>query len=55
MLPGAVVLLTVWADEGALRVRVTAADDLIGPTRPGGVAAGISARCAHEVTVPDPG
>ena len=43
--PGAVMLLTVWADEGALRVRLTAADDLAGPTRPVGVAADVDKAC----------
>jgi hypothetical protein len=43
--PGAVMLLAVWADEGALRVRLTAADDLAGPTRPVGVAADVDGAC----------
>jgi hypothetical protein len=43
--PGAVMLLTVWADDGALRVRLTATDDLAGPTRPVGVAAGVDGAC----------
>ena len=43
--PGAVMLLTVWTDEDALRVRLTAADDLAGPTRPVGVAADGDGAC----------
>lgn len=43
--PGAVMLLTVWADDGALRIRLTATDDLAGPTRPVGVAAGVDGAC----------
>ncbi|MDF2979113.1 MAG: hypothetical protein K0S40_3841 [Actinomycetospora sp.] len=43
--PGAVMLLTVWADAGALRVRLTAADDLTGPSRPVGVAADVDGAC----------
>jgi hypothetical protein len=39
------MFLTVWADEGALRVRLTAADDLTGPTRPVGVAADVDGAC----------
>ncbi|GAA4896413.1 hypothetical protein [Actinomycetospora straminea] len=42
---GAVLLLTAWLDEGALRVRLTAADDLAGPSRPVGVVAGVDDAC----------
>jgi hypothetical protein len=42
---GAVMLLSVWLDEGALRVRLTAADDLEGPSRPVGVAGSVDDAC----------
>jgi hypothetical protein len=41
----AVVVLTTWIDDGGLRVRMTAADDLAGPSRPVGVAADVDAAC----------
>jgi hypothetical protein len=43
--PGAVLLLSAWLDEGALRVRLTASDDLGGPTRPLGVAGDVDGAC----------
>ncbi|MDD7936892.1 hypothetical protein PHK61_00485 [Actinomycetospora lutea] len=43
--PGAVLLLSAWVDDGALRVRLTASDDLAGPTRPVGVAGDVDGAC----------
>ncbi|MEJ2860217.1 hypothetical protein [Actinomycetospora flava] len=45
MSPGAVLLLSAWVDEGALRVRLTATDDLEGPPRPVGVAGDVEGAC----------
>ena len=42
---GAVLLLSAWLDEGALRVRVTASDDLAGAPRPVGVAGDVDGAC----------
>jgi hypothetical protein len=58
------MLLSVWFDEGALRVRLTAADDLEGPSRPVGVAATVDDACdvvrrwlleVEAGAVPEPG
>ncbi|MEJ2890856.1 hypothetical protein [Actinomycetospora aeridis] len=43
---GAVLLLAAWVEGDALRVRLTAADDLAGPTHPVGVADGVDDACA---------
>lgn len=43
--PGAVLLLSAWVDGGVLRVRLTASDDLAGPTRPLGVAGDVDGAC----------
>jgi hypothetical protein len=40
-----VLLLSAWVDDGTLRVRVTASDDLAGPTRPVGVAGDVDGAC----------
>ncbi|GAA4903109.1 hypothetical protein EV188_1011171 [Actinomycetospora succinea] len=42
---GAVLLLSAWLDGGALRVRLTASDDLGGPTHPVGVAGDVDGAC----------
>jgi hypothetical protein len=43
--PGAVLVLAAWVEGGALRVRLTASDDLAGPTRPLGVAGDVDGAC----------
>ena len=42
---GAVMVVAVWFDDGALRVRLTAADALGGSARPIGVAGSIDDAC----------
>lgn len=45
MTTGAVLLLSAWLEDGALRVRLTGSDDLEGPPRPVGVAGDVDAAC----------
>lgn len=42
---GAALVLRAWFDEGDLRVRLTAADGLEGPTRTVGVAGDVDGAC----------
>lgn len=42
---GAVMVVAVWFDEGALRVRLTAADELGGAARSIGVAGSVDDTC----------
>lgn len=43
--PGAALMVRVWFDEGELRVRLTAADDLEGPAHTLGVAGDVDGAC----------
>ncbi|GAA4746452.1 hypothetical protein GCM10023199_27060 [Actinomycetospora chibensis] len=43
--PGAVLMVRVWFDEGDLRVRLTATDDLEGPAHTLGVAGDVDGAC----------
>jgi hypothetical protein len=42
---GAVMVVAVWFDDGALRVRMTGADELGGVSRPIGVAGSVDDAC----------
>ena len=43
--PGAALMVRVWFDEGDLRVRLTATDDLEGPAHTLGVAGDVDGAC----------
>ena len=43
--PGAALVVRVWFDEGDLRVRLTATDDLEGPAHSLGVAGDVDGAC----------
>lgn len=43
--PGGALMVRVWFDQGDLRVRLTATDDLEGPTHTLGVAGDVDGAC----------